>query len=67
MIASTANQDGAPCVPNGTPRDPEWGTGEVLRVSRTLGFHQTSLLCEAPTAQHPLPERSAIDFTETVR
>ena len=48
-------------------RPPEWGTGEVARVSRTLGVHQASLLCDAPTAEHPLPERSAIDFTETVR
>ena len=67
MIASTDNQDGTPCVPDGAPRAQEWGTGEVLRVSRTLGLHQASLLCEAPTAEHPLPESSAIDITETAR
>ena len=54
LIASTDNQDGTPCVPNGTHRAPEWGTGEVLRVSRTLGLHQASLLCEAPTAEQPV-------------
>ena len=66
-MASTDNHDGTPCVPNETHHAPEWSTGEVLRVSRTLGVHQASLLCEAPTAESPLPERSAIDFAETVR
>lgn len=48
-------------------RHPEWGTGEVLRVSRTLGVHQARVLFEAPIAENPLPERSAVDFTETAR
>ena len=46
-------------------RHPERGTDAVARVSRTHGLHQASLLCEAPTAESPLPERSAIDLTDT--
>ena len=46
---------------------PEWGTGAVARVSRTLGVHQARASFEAPIAEYPLPERSAIDFTETAR
>ena len=48
-------------------RHREWGTGEVARVSRTLGVHQARVSFEAPIAENPLPERSAIDFTETAR
>ena len=48
-------------------RHPEWGTGEVLRVSRTPGVHQARVLFEALIVENPLPERSAVDFTETAR
>ena len=48
-------------------RHPEWGTGEVARMFRTLGVYQAKLLLEAPIADYPLPERSTTDFTETAR
>ena len=48
-------------------RHPERGTDEVARVSRTLGDHQAKALLDAPIAEHPLPESSTTDFTETAR
>ena len=32
-------------------RHPEWGTGEVLRVSQTLGVYQAKVLFKAPDGE----------------
>ena len=32
-------------------RHPEWGTGEVLRVSQTLGVYQAKVLFKAPEGE----------------
>ena len=48
-------------------RHRERGTGEVARVSRTLGVHQAKVSFEAPIAEYPLPERSTTDFTAAAR
>ena len=46
-------------------RHPEWGTGAVACVPRTLGVHRASVLFEPPITGNPWPGRSAVDFTET--
>lgn len=80
MAASTDNQDrisraievGFPIVEINRPAQPKRNSFKLIYqmhkwFARRASCVFRAILLEAPAAENPLPERSAIDFTETVR